>query len=103
MVNGYGPQKYIVQDRKIKQGEDMRNNSEKEIFKSIEDALGLQVNSIGIDDTVDTAGGWDSLGFLAILSALEKKFGNKVADIDDLARVQSVKEIVDIFKREELI
>ena len=73
------------------------------ICRIIERALGLDVGSVSIDDSMDTIENWDSLGLLSILSALEEKFGNKIAGIDDLASVKSVKEIISIFKRESII
>jgi acyl carrier protein len=76
---------------------------EKEICRIIEKALGLEANSVTIDDSMDTLQEWDSLGFLSILSALEVRFGSKVAAIDALASVKSVKEIISILKRESII
>ncbi|MFC1576161.1 acyl carrier protein [Candidatus Omnitrophota bacterium] len=72
---------------------------QEEVCRVIEKALDMKAGSISVDDDVE----WDSLGFLAILSALESRFGDKVAKIDDLASVKSVREIVDIFKREHII
>jgi len=79
------------------------NMKEQDIFNVIAEALGRKAGSVSIDDSIETIQEWDSLGFLSILGALEKTFGNKVAAIDDLAIVRSVKEIVDIFKREHII
>lgn len=76
---------------------------EEEICRIIEKALGLEVDSVCIDDSMDTIEKWDSLGLLSILSGLEERFGNRVVSIDDLALVKSVKEIVNILKREEII
>ena len=52
---------------------------------------------------MDTLKEWDSLGFVSILSALEVRFGSKVAAIEDLASVKSVKEIIRILKKESII
>ena len=76
---------------------------EQNICNVIAEALGLKRGSVSVDDGADTIQEWDSLGFLSILGALEHKFGNKVAAIDDLATVKSVREIVDIFKRKHII
>ncbi len=76
---------------------------EEEVCRIIESALGLKVGSVRIDDNTKTIIQWDSLGLLSILSALEQQFGNKVASIDDLSSVKSVKEIIDILKRESII
>lgn len=74
-----------------------------EVFRIIEKALELKAGTVSIEDNMDTIAKWDSLGLLSILSALEQRFGNKVAAIDDLASVKSVKEMVNILKRESII
>ncbi len=74
-----------------------------EIFRIIESALGIKKGSVSSEDNMNTIEKWDSLGFLSILSALEQRYGNRVAMIDDLATVKSVKEIIDIFKSESII
>ena len=76
---------------------------EKDVCNVIAEALNLKPGSVSIDDGTNTIQEWDSLGFLSILSALEKKIGSKLAAIDDLAAVKSVREIIDIFKREHII
>lgn len=76
---------------------------EEEIYRIIEKALGLKDGSVSLDDNMDTIKNWDSLGFLSILNAIEERFGNKVATIDDLASAKSVREIINILKRESII
>jgi len=76
---------------------------EQEICRIIEEALGLEVGSVNVNDTMDTIEKWDSIGFLSILSALEQRFGNKVASIDSLASVKSVREIIDVLKERSVI
>lgn len=74
-----------------------------EICRIIEQALELEEGSVGSNDNMDTIEKFDSLGLLAILSALEKRYGNKVASIDELAGVQSVREIFNLLKKESLV
>jgi acyl carrier protein len=81
----------------------MEGNMEQEICRIIEEALGLEVGSVNVNDTMDTIEKWDSIGFLSILSALEQRFGNKVASIDSLASVKSVREIIDVLKERSVI
>ena len=66
-------------------------------------AEALEVKRVTPEDNVDTVEGWDSLGTLNVLMALEKRYGPKVASISDLAQVRSVKEILDLLKREAII
>lgn len=77
--------------------------NENDVCNIVAGALGRKEGSVSIDDGVDSIEEWDSLGFLSILSALEKKFGGKVADIDELAAVKSVREIVNLFKEKGII
>lgn len=74
-----------------------------EVCRIIEKALGVDPGTIGMNDNSDTVVEWDSLGFLNILSALEERYSNEVANIDDLGRAGSVREIVEILKRESII
>lgn len=76
---------------------------EEEVCRVIEKALDLKVGSVSINDNMHTIENWDSLGFLSILSALEKRFGNKVATLDDLASADSVREIINILKKGSII
>ena len=76
---------------------------EDDVCNVIAEALGRQAGSVTVLDGAKSLPEWDSLGFLSILGALEKKYGSKVAAIDDLASVASVRDIIDIFKRERII
>ena len=76
---------------------------EKEICRIIEQALDLESGSVTIEDGMDTIEKWDSLGFLTILSTLEERYGNKVAAIDDLSSAKSVRDIVNLLKREAVV
>lgn len=75
---------------------------EEEICKIIEEALEMKAGSVCVNDDESTLENWDSLGLLSILSLLEKRFGSKIAAIDDLASVRSVKGILKIFKSESI-
>jgi acyl carrier protein len=46
---------------------------------------------------------WDSLGHLAILVALDKKFNGKVSKIDEMASADTVKKIINLLKLNKLI
>jgi len=76
---------------------------EDEICRIIEQALELRSGSVTINDGVNTIKKWDSLGLLAILSALEKRFGNRIAALDGLASVRSVQDIVRVLKKEGIV
>lgn len=76
---------------------------EKEICRVIERALGLPDNSVNVNDSMETIQEWDSLGLLTILSALDERFGNRIAAIDEISSVRSVKGIIDILKNRSII
>lgn len=72
------------------------------IFRIIAKALGIK-RPLKDSDSMLTVGEWDSLGQLTILAALDKEFGGRIADIDDMSGATSAKKILQILKREKLI
>lgn len=72
------------------------------IKQIIKEALGIK-REIADDDNQSSIPEWDSLGHLNILTALDKAFDGKAASIENLAQATSVKEIVQIFRKEGLI
>jgi acyl carrier protein len=76
---------------------------EKDIFKCIEVTLELSSKKIDIDSEMKEIEEWDSLGHLAILVALDKKFNGKVSKIDEMASADTVKKIINLLKLNKLI
>ena len=76
---------------------------EEEICRIIAEAMELEAGSVNVDDNMDTIEEWDSLGLLSVLSALEERYGEKISTIEDLSTVESVKDIIQILKRESVI
>ncbi len=73
---------------------------EERIIAIMTDALmGEDVNA---ESTVDNLTGWDSLGHLSILSALDEASGGKINDISEFNDVKSVKEIVQLCENHKL-
>ena len=73
---------------------------EDKIIALITDALmGEDVNG---GSTVDNLPGWDSLGHLSILSALDEASGGKINEISEFNDVKSVKEIVELCEKHNL-
>ena len=71
------------------------------IISLMTDALmGEEVNA---DSTVDNLTGWDSLGHLSILSALDEASGGNINAISEFSDVKSVKEIVNLCNLHNLI
>jgi acyl carrier protein len=53
----------------------------------------LNGEEISIDSTVESSVGWDSLGHLSILSALDDASGGKIGELREFNDVKSAKEI----------
>ena len=77
-------------------------NDEK-ILNTIADALELDHGKITIESSSDNVEKWDSLGQLAILSALDELFEGAIADIPEIANSYSVSSLKDILKENKLI
>lgn len=80
----------------------MGKNGKEKVLQIITEAFGLK-EQISEDDSMETIEEWDSLGHLTMLTALDKEFQGRLAEIRDLASANSVKKIVDILEREKLI
>ncbi len=78
---------------------DLRNNVNetlRQVFNSLDGEID---DKWGPDDIKE----WDSLGQLAILTTLDKKFKNKASKLTKLATAESVKEIYSILKKAKLV
>jgi len=73
------------------------------IKKIIIEVLELVEQELSDDDGRDTIEKWDSLGHLSILSALDNEFDGKAASIESLAEAKTVREIVQILEKENLL
>ena len=59
----------------------------------------LEVESITIDDSIDTVEAWDSLAQLSILVAIDQETEGRASKITELATALSVKKLIDILKK----
>tara|TARA_B100000989_G_scaffold256658_1_gene205937 strand:+ start:344 stop:580 length:237 start_codon:yes stop_codon:yes gene_type:complete len=76
--------------------------TEKELFKLIKASLKTS-KKINIKSSSKNIEEWDSLGQLAILTTLDKKFKNKSSKLSKLATVENLKDIVSILKKAKLL
>ena len=67
---------------------------EDKIIQIMSDAL--MGEDVTAESSTDNLTGWDSLGHLSILSALDDASGGKVSEINEFNDVTSVKEIVSL-------
>jgi len=61
------------------------------------DVFTVQGRTLTLDDTRMSVAEWDSLGVLMLLSRLEEDHGI-IVSADDMAKVDSVKEICDLLQ-----
>ena len=67
---------------------------EERIIQIMADAL--MGEDVTAESNTDNLTGWDSLGHLSILSALDDASGGKVSEINEFNDVASVKEIISL-------
>lgn len=70
--------------------------TEKKLFELIGNSL--ELDSISIDDSMETIESWDSLSHLDILVSIDKETGGKASKIKNLSVSLSVKQIRDTLK-----
>jgi len=73
---------------------------QEKIIKIISEAL--MGEDVSIDSRVDSLTGWDSLGHLSILSALDEVFNGKITEIQEFSDVKTVKEIIELCEKYNL-
>lgn len=82
----------------------MKNKITKnEIYKIIGKILKTTPEKILKIDRFDKIKNWDSLAQLDILSAIDKKLGNKLNNLDDISSILSVKKLISTLKKKSLI
>jgi acyl carrier protein len=73
--------------------------SEKKIISIVSEALGVKEESISLNTKSSDIPEWDSLGHLAILSAISEAVGDQYNESQELAASSSVKEIFDCLNK----
>jgi len=73
--------------------------SEKKLISIITNALGVEDGVVNIDLKSSDIEQWDSLGHLAILSAIAQEFEGQYEDGQQLALSSSVREIFDYLNK----
>tara|TARA_B100000902_G_C26721937_1_gene627070 strand:- start:71 stop:322 length:252 start_codon:yes stop_codon:yes gene_type:complete len=82
----------------------MKNKITKnEIYKIIGKILKTTPEKIIKIDRFDKIKSWDSLAQLDILSAIDKKLGNKLNNLNDISSILSVKKLISTLKKKSLI
>ena len=81
----------------------MRKFSEQDVLSAIERALELDSRSIDMEAVSENVEGWDSLGHLSILAALDSLFEGRVTEIGEIATADSVPKILVALRRHSLL
>jgi acyl carrier protein len=76
--------------------------SENDLLKLIQTSLKSKAK-INLKSNADNSQGWDSLGQLSILTALDKKLKGKTSKLGTLAVADSVGKILKILKSNKLL
>lgn len=76
--------------------------SEEKLFNLIKKSLKTK-SKINMNSSSKNIEEWDSLGFLSILTALDKETKGKTSKIKSLANADSVLKILDILKKEKIL
>ncbi len=77
--------------------------SQSSVIAAIEKALEQQPGTLGETTRAEDVKGWDSLGQLSILAALDQLFDGRIADINEMAEADSIGKILVILKRRSLL
>ena len=77
--------------------------SEQDVLSAIESALELDSRSIDTEAVSEDVEGWDSLGHLSILAALDLLFEGRVTEIDEIATADSVPKILVALRQHSLL
>ncbi len=77
--------------------------SEVELIDIIATVLVAKTGGVTMASRIGSVEGWDSMGHLGILVALDEKLDGKAADIEELAMADSVQSIADILKSHGLV
>ena len=74
-----------------------------DLIKSISKALDVSYKKINDNTNNENLEEWDSLGHLAILSAIDKSTNGKASGIETLSSCTSFRELLKILKKNNLV
>ena len=79
------------------------NMNEEDLIKLIAKALEIDIKKINHNSSSSNIENWDSLGHLAILVALDKKFNGRISSISTFSTADSIKKILNELKKNKII
>ena len=81
----------------------MAHITERDVLNAIQDALSPGGKNVTKSSTVKNLEEWDSLGHLGVLAALDTLFDGKIANIKEMATVDSVERILQLLREHSLL
>ena len=81
----------------------MSENGVSIVLETMAKALEVPKDQLSAESSMQNQPAWDSLGHLNLLVALDKRFSGRVANISELAKATSVREIAEILQRHGLL
>ena len=81
----------------------MTKTTKAEVIKIIEIALEIDGGKLSENASSEEIEGWDSIGHLSILVALDKFYDGRIAAIPDMATANSVPKILNLLELNSLI
>lgn len=82
----------------------MKNKISKEnIYKIISKILKVSEKKLIKIDKLNSIESWDSMAQLDILSAIDKKLGNKLSNLNEIASITSIKKLINLLKKKSLL
>lgn len=72
---------------------------ESEVIEIVAQALGVPADSLDAASSSGTVEAWDSLGHLAVLEALDRRFDGITSKAPELGNAESIAEIVEVVQR----
>ena len=81
----------------------MSKISQADVIAAIENVLEIQPGALTPFTSAEEVEGWDSMGQLNILVALDELYCGKIASISDLAEADSVTKIIEILRQHKML
>lgn len=73
------------------------------LYEIIEESITIDKVDINEKTSTENTEGWDSLGHITLLSALDEETEGKSADIPDLAQVSTVGDLIKCLQKNNLL
>lgn len=73
----------------------MSTDLENRVIRIVASAIQIDPGTLNSDSSLGNVPGWDSLGHLSVISAIEADFGIELS-VDDVIECESIADFVDV-------